>query len=51
MKKARLSLNAKINDLSFDELYDELSADWQLKAEKLQARRLKKIRQKENFAF
>ena len=35
---------AQINDLTFDELYDEISRDWQLKARRLQARRLRALK-------
>lgn len=46
MKKFRiLSKPTRISDLSFDELYDEMSNDWELKAERLQARRWRKLRQ------
>lgn len=46
MKKFRiLSKPTRIADLSFDELYDEMSNDWELKAERLQARRWRKLRQ------
>jgi hypothetical protein len=34
----------KINELTFDELYDEISDNWQLKAERLQARRWRALR-------
>lgn len=46
MKKFKvLSKPTRISELSFDELYDEMSNDWELKAERLQARRWRKLRQ------
>lgn len=47
MKKSKiLSKPAQVSDImSFDDFYDELSSDWELKAERLQARRWRKLRQ------
>jgi hypothetical protein len=47
MKKFKiLSTPARVSDvMSFDDLYDEMSSDWELKAERLQTRRWKKLRQ------
>lgn len=46
MKKYKiLSTPTRVNELSFDDLYDELSSDWELKAERMQTRRWRKLRQ------
>jgi hypothetical protein len=46
MKKFKvLTKPARLSDLSFDEMYDEMSSDWELKAERLQTRRWRKLRQ------
>lgn len=46
MKKFKiLSKPTRVNDLSFDDLYEELSSDWELKAERMQTRRWRKLRQ------
>lgn len=46
MKKFKiLTKPTRVSDLSFDDLYDEMSSDWELKAERLQTRRWKKLRQ------
>jgi len=46
MKKYKiLSKPTRVNDLSFDDLYEELSSDWELKAERMQTRRWRKLRQ------
>lgn len=45
MKKFKvLSKPTRLSELSFDELYDEMSNDWELKAERLQARRWRKLK-------
>lgn len=47
MKKAKvLSKPTRVSDvMSFDDLYDEMSSDWELKAERLQQRRWRNLRQ------
>lgn len=41
-----LSKPTRVSDvMSFDDLFDEMSSDWELKAERLQTRRWKKLRQ------
>lgn len=47
MKKSRIvSQPTRLSDvMSFDDLYDEMSNDWELKAERLQTRRWRKLRQ------
>ncbi len=47
MKKAKiLSTPTRLQDvMSFDDLYDEMSSNWELKAERLQTRRWKKLRE------
>jgi len=46
MKKFKLITNpTRLSDLSFDEMYDEMSDNWELKAERLQHRRWRKMRQ------
>lgn len=40
--------NTKVNDLNnnaFDDLYEEISRDWQTKAQELQERRWRKLRE------
>jgi hypothetical protein len=45
MKKFKvLSKPTRLSELSFDELYDEMSNDWELRAERLQARRWRKLK-------
>lgn len=44
-KKKVLTGAARIQDLSFDDLYDEMQDDWRLKADRLQARRWRKLKQ------
>ena len=46
MKKFKLITKpTRLSDISFDEMYDEMADDWELKAERLQARRWRKLRQ------
>ncbi len=35
----------RVADLSFDELYGDISRDWKLKAEKLRAKRWRRLKQ------
>lgn len=35
----------RLSELSFDDLNDEIVGDWRLKAERLQARRWRKLKQ------
>ncbi len=45
MKKFKiLTKPTSVKDLSFDDFYDDISSHWELKAEKLQARRWRKLR-------
>ena len=45
MKKFKiLTKPTRVNDLSFDELYENFSNEWELKAERLQARRWRKLK-------
>lgn len=40
MKKTKVAKNITVEDaLGFDDLYDDISSNWQLKAERLQKRR------------
>lgn len=46
MKKFKIITKpTRVSDLSFDEFYDEMSSDWELRAERLQNRRWRKLRQ------
>lgn len=45
MKKHIINRPMQVTDLSFDDLYDEISDNWQQKAERLQIRRWRKLRQ------
>ncbi len=45
MKRKKLITNpTRVTDMSFDDLYDEISGDWRAKAERLQARRWRKLK-------
>lgn len=45
MKKQRLLTKpTRTSDLTFDELYDEISDDWSYKARQLQTRRWRKLK-------
>lgn len=47
MKKANILKNpTRVSDLKFEDLYEEISSDWELKAERLQARRWQELRRK-----
>lgn len=37
-------LPSKVSDIRFEEYYDELSRDWETKAQKLQARRWRALK-------
>lgn len=41
----------RVSDIAFDELYDEISGNWQLKAKQLQARRWRALRHALNEDF
>ena len=44
MKEMKIrSMPGKVDNIDFDKLYEELSRDWRLKAELLQARRWRKL--------
>lgn len=46
MKKFKvISKPTRLSDLRYEDLYDEMSSDWELKAERLQTRRWRKLRQ------
>jgi hypothetical protein len=45
MKKFKiLTKPTRLTDLSFDDLYEDDDVDWQIKAERLQARRWRKLK-------
>jgi hypothetical protein len=46
MKKRKIVTKpTRVTELrSFDDLYEDISSDWELKAERLQARRWRKLR-------
>ena len=47
MKKSILAKNLSARDArSFAKLYDEISSDWELKAERLQNRRWRELKRK-----
>lgn len=47
MKKSNLAKNISVRDArNFAQLYDEISSDWELKAERLQNRRWRELRRK-----
>lgn len=49
MKKTTVARNLSVKDaMSFDDLYDEISSNWQLKAENLQNRRWRAMRRNFN---
>jgi hypothetical protein len=46
MKKYKILTNpTRVTDLNFEEMYDDFSGDWELKAERLQTRRWNRIRE------
>lgn len=47
MKKANVAKNLSVRDVqNFSQLYDEISSDWELKAERLQHRRWRELKRK-----
>lgn len=44
MKRFRYSKPIRVDDASFDELFDDISSNWQIKAERLLKRRERKMR-------
>ena len=40
-----LTRPTRYSDLSFDDLYEDISDDWEIKAARLQARRWRKLRE------
>lgn len=47
MKKSNVAKNLSVRDVqNFSQLYDEISSDWELKAERLQNRRWRELRRK-----
>lgn len=48
MKKVKiLTSSTRVNDLNFEDLYEEISNHWEDKAARLQARRWRKLRDEE----
>ena len=51
MKKLKIiSKPTRKTELSFEDLYDEISSDWELKAERLLNRRMRKFRTDRDMA-
>lgn len=49
MKKTSVAKNLSVRDaMSFSDLYEEISSDWELKAERLQNRRWRELKRKMN---
>jgi hypothetical protein len=49
MKKTNVAKNLSVRDaMSFTDLYDEISSDWELKAERLQSRRWRELKRRLN---
>ena len=48
MKKSIVARNIAANDVSFTDYYEELSSNWELKAEELQNRRWRKLKRELN---
>lgn len=47
MKKTNVAKNLSVRDaMSFTDLYEEISSDWELKAEQLQHRRWRELKRK-----
>jgi hypothetical protein len=47
MKKSNVAKNLSVRDVqNFSQLYDEISSDWELKAERLQNRRWRELRRR-----
>ena len=47
MKKTIVARNQSVRDvMSFSDLYEEISSDWELRAERLQNRRWRELRRK-----
>lgn len=45
MKKIRiLTKTTSLSNINFDDLYNEISSDWRLKAERLQSRRWRQLK-------
>ena len=44
MKKRRIVKNARVSDLSYDELMDDITSDLDLKIERLHNRRWRKLK-------
>jgi hypothetical protein len=50
MKKTNVAKNARVEDvMSFDDLFDEISSNWELKAERMQKRRWRELRRREEY--
>lgn len=49
MKKTIVAKNLSVRDaMSFTDFYDEISSDWELKAERLQNRRWRELKRRMN---
>lgn len=47
MKKTTIARNVSVDEaMSFNELYDEISSNWELRAEQLQNRRWRELRRR-----
>lgn len=44
MKKVTFNKPIRVDEASFDDLFDDMSSEWQLKAERLMKRRERKMR-------
>ena len=44
IKNRILNLPARVSDVDFDDLYGEISNSWRAKAQKLQIRRMRKLK-------
>lgn len=50
MKKTNVAKNVTVRDVaSFADFYEEISSDWELKAERLQHRRWQKLKKSELY--
>lgn len=50
MKKTSIIKNTRVQDIKkYDDLFDEISSNWQLKAERMQKRRWRELRKREEY--
>lgn len=47
LKNRIINMPVRLNEIDFDNLYDEISNNWRDKAHKLQVRRMRKIKNKQ----